>query len=201
MAIEFPVFLRDKYDEGALEADASSFAAIDAGATIVWTNKAWRDFAEANGGPRSLRAGAVGLSYLEPIAPPILPFYAESFSRALETGTPLEQDYECSSDQVFRKFRLRALPVDQAGLLLEHRLIVERPHDREAAAPVESAYRDNNGIVVQCANCRRVQRPDRSTWDWIPEWVKEMPPRTGHGICAPCMGFYWSGPARRRPTP
>lgn len=52
-------------------------------------------------------------------------------------------------------------------------------------------YGDANGLVAQCSNCRKVRRADHSAWDWVPDWVKQSPGRTTHGICEVCVGFYW----------
>ena len=193
----FPPFLQRDFDEEALDRDASTIAALDADGTILWTNLAWIRFAAENGGAPELISGFVQTRYLAPVAPELAGFYAEAFSAALETGVPFEHEYECSSAHVYRRFRLRVLPVGGAGLLLSHSLVAEHPHGEPAAPPLEARYRTEHGLIVQCAHCRRVRRTDQYTWDWVPEWVERMPSSTGHAICPACVGFYF----RRRKKP
>jgi hypothetical protein len=63
---------------------------------------------------------------------------------------------------------------------------------------LEGLYRDEHGLIKRCSNCRRICRPGpdeegRPTWDWVPAYVAQMPPKTSHGTCALCAQFYYSG--------
>lgn len=186
-----PSFLRSTFDARTLESDPATFAAIDPAGQILWTNAAWRTFAAENGGDPSLRAGSVGASYLTPLGPELGAFYARAFADAIATGTPYSEEYDCPSPSLFRRFRLRALPVGNAGLLLEHRMMVERPREQRAARAFDGRYRNEHGFLVQCAQCRCIRRRDWSTWDWVPGWVAAPPADTSHTICQVCAGFYW----------
>jgi hypothetical protein len=174
-----------------LDEDESTYVALDPGGAIVWTNAAWNRFAIANGGTEVLRRFRPGTSYFEGIAAPLRGFYQSLLLNALTTGEVVDHTYECSSADVFRRFHMRALPLDRKGLLLEHSLVVERPHDPADATARDVAYADGRGIVLQCSNCRRVRRRESAAWDWVPHWVRQAPAQTSHGLCNTCVSFYW----------
>lgn len=185
-----PAFL-DSFDLDLLAKDESTLVALDEHYVIRWFNPGWEVFARKNRGEAiPIRFGR-GACYLEGIVGPLQGFFRAAFDNALLTGEPFELDYECSSERVFRHSHMLAMPIGREGLLLVHGIIIERPHDRAAYPSLEDAYRLPSGMIVQCANCRRVRRKDGSSWDWIPEWIAAMPPRTSHGICGCCRGFYW----------
>ena len=186
-----PSFLADRFDVKALEADASTLVALDPGATILWVNPAWERFARANDGAQVLVRFCPSASYFDGISPPLRAFYEQGLGGALSTDNVFQHDYECSSPDAFRLFHMRALPIASKGLLVEHSLVVDRPHDRPEAPALEELYRDANGLVVMCSNCRRVRRAHSAGWDWVPAWVRKLPPRTSHGICDACVGFYF----------
>jgi hypothetical protein len=158
-------------------------------------NGAWHRFAEQNGG-----AGVAAISsYFDGIGGPFRDYYARAFAEALATSKPFEQDYECSSPAELRRFHLRALPIDGRALVLEHSLTVALPHEPATAALPIEWYLAPTGFIHQCSNCRRVRRPETTEWDWVPALVERVHPATSHGICPPCLGFYWSrywGPGR-----
>lgn len=174
-----------------LERETSSLIALDSNYAIQWVNPSWERFARENSGEAIPRRFGIGTSYLDGIEGPLRHYYRSAFENALLTGEAFELDYECSSADVFRRFHMLALPLGREGLLVAHSRIVEQPHDREAHEALEQAYRLPAGMIVQCANCRRVRRKDGSSWDWVPAWVTVVPPQTSHGVCASCRGFYW----------
>jgi hypothetical protein len=197
MDAPFPEFLA-AFDRAALERQRGAVVALDPELVMVWANPAWARFADDNGAPDLTRRFPLGASYLDGIGEALRWFYDRSFRSTLTTKQPFEQDYECSSPEIERRFRLRALPIDGRGLLVEHTLVVERPHDPPSIVLEGVSYRDDDGLCHQCSNCRRVRRSDDSAWDWIPAWVATSPESTSHGICPPCLGYYWGAPRGRR---
>lgn len=191
--------LAGRFDLAALGRDPTTHVAIDPGGVILWHNQAWSDFALANGGADLPARFGPGASYVGAIPDVLRPFFEDAFAEALSTGTPFEHDYECSSAEVLRRFRLRALPVQGHGLLLEHALRVEHPHDGPGEAPDPARYVTPKGFVMQCAHCRRVKRSGEASWDWVPAWVQAPPVRTSHGICQGCLGHYWRRPREKKP--
>lgn len=186
-----PSFLAQGFEVEALEGDASNLVALDPGGTILWVNPAWGLFALANGGADVPARFGPGTSYFAGIAQPLRKFYESALEIALASGALFERDYECSSADTFRMFHMRALPIRGKGLLLEHSLMVERPHDREATQAAGLEYMRSNGTVLQCSNCRRTFHPLSNSWHWIPAWLREPPPMTSHGLCRLCFHFYY----------
>ena len=180
-----------------LEVDPSAIVALDADANIVWVNEAWLRFARENGGERGVERIGPGANYLNGIDPVLRGFYATAFENVMLTGEPFELDYECSSAETFRLFHMRALPIGHEGLIIVHSRLVERPHHRRGEPDNAALYRQATGMIVQCANCRRVRRVDGSGWDWVPEYVRQTPDGATHGICSFCRAYYWGTPTRR----
>ena len=189
LALPFPEFLEAAFDLPALERVESTIAVIDPAARLLWVNPAWHRFARENGGEESVFAGSE--SYLDGIAPPLKDFYRSVFANALATGEVFEQDYECSSPEKRRLFRLRVLPIEGKGLLLEHALNAEGAHEGASENDVEARYVSAAGIILQCSNCRRVRRHDSHAWEWAPGFVARPRANTSHGLCPSCVGFYW----------
>jgi hypothetical protein len=42
-----------------------------------------------------------------------------------------------------------------------------------------------------------VRRRDTAVWDWVRAWAETSPLDTSHGICKPCIGYYWGARLRR----
>lgn len=185
-----PSFLHDAFDEADLNRHAGSIAVLDADDQILWVNEAWHRFA-AEGGVAPERVGE-WRSYVGAIAEPLRSHYAAAFANARATGTIFEQDYDCSSAELHRSFRLRALPFGQT-LVLEHTLRVEEPWSEEPHPPLEDRYFDATRTIAQCGNCRRIRDPmaEHDTFHWVPAWIRAPHPRTSHVICVLCAGFYW----------
>ena len=197
MGEPLPEFLSD-YAESSLAEEQASLVALDVDLTITWVNAAWRAFACDNGAPDVLRHFGVGSCYVDGIGGEQRSHYADILRQALATGAPLEALYECSTADLYRLMRLRALPFPGKGLLLEHTLVESRPHDRtvEPADPVR--FPDRRGLVLQCGNCRRTQDPSARSWHWIPNWVSAPPSNTTHGVCTVCLGYFYRRVLRQR---
>lgn len=192
-----PPAFADHFESYALTAEGSTLVAIDPVGTIVWLNPAWQRFAEQNAGSQLAERFGVGSCYYDGISEPLRAYYQEAFRSALASLTVFEQDYECSSASLFRLMRLRALPIRNVGLLLEHSCVVRSFREGPALAPSELTYLGANRTILQCSNCRRVQRADGTQWDWVPAWVARQAPNISHGICKVCLGFYWGKLLRR----
>ena len=159
------------------------------GLTIGYANAAWFEFGRRNG---ATRVWGPGDRLLDAISDPIQGFYAEKLGRVLADRQPWEHDYECSSAEVHREFRLRALVLgESAGLLLVHALRVERPHADPGHPLVASLYRSDAGLITQCAYCRRVRRVATQSWDWVPPLVAQPADNLSHGLCEACSAYYF----------
>jgi hypothetical protein len=185
------------FDPLTLDDEGNVVYGLTADLRLAYFNPAWRRFARDNGGVAlgDDRYGP-GTPVLEAISGPLRDFYARAYARVLETGEVWHHEYECSSPDTYRVFHQTVYPLRQRrGLVVVNSLAVSRPHEREAhaVAPAgEYAYRNAEGLITQCSHCRRVQRTDeRPHWDWVPEWVSDMPPETSHGLCPLCFDYYY----------
>jgi hypothetical protein len=182
------------YPEKVVEADNSVIFCLDSDLKITYCNPSWDRFAIENGGGALCRPALIGHCVLDSIGKPDREYFERHYRRALVRNEPWERDYECSSCNVCRIFRLRAVPMSTVrGLFVVNSLIVEHPHQNAACPPVEQAYRTARGLVVMCASCRRTRRnsPEAEVSDWVPRFVESFPERTTHGVCPPCRELYY----------
>jgi len=162
--------------------------------SLAFTNAAWAKFAASNGGePAVSEQWSLGRNILDAIPQPLKAFYESHYRNCLSLERPWEHVYECSSPDALRMFHMTALPVGKGeGILVINSLRIETPIDRETAEPSETTYRNRHGMLVQCAHCRRFRRAaSATTWDWVTDWVRSRQENVSHGICEPCLGFYY----------
>lgn len=193
-----PASFASHFDALTLENDAATLVALDPAGIIVWTNPTWNAFARENDGAEVLTRFGVGARYLDGIAGGLRQFYDEVFVEVATKRRIVEHDYECSSATVERHLHLRVLPVPGAGLLLEHSTVWRAPLVRPHAEPMEHAYFNSDGLIVQCSNCRRVRRREPRRWDWVPAWVTQSHASTSHGLCEVCLSLYLAPALREK---
>jgi len=112
----------------SLEEDHSIIYLLGPDLRIIYCNKAWDEFASANGGVGLNRDAVIGRRILDVIAEPLKAFYENGFAQAQKAMRPWEYDYECSSRELFRLFHMRVLPLASSYLLVENSIKIERPH-------------------------------------------------------------------------
>jgi hypothetical protein len=190
----YPEFLLPAFPRHVLEQPDVNVAVLDTRFRLLWVNPAWDEFALANNGRAGVREYP---TYLEAIQGPLRAHFTAALEHALGSGEVFEQDYECSSPDVLRQFHMRVLPFASQGLVVEHTLVASSQHE-DGEAAIERHFTNDDGLIVQCSNCRRVRRLGiTETWAWVPAWVSRSHPRTSHGLCSPCTRFYW-GKGRRQ---
>lgn len=158
---------------------------------IAYVNPAWIDFAERNGGADVRRRWSEGADFLAAVAEPLRPHYDQHLRACLAGGSSWTSEYECSSPNLFRAFRMEVEVLrDAAGLVIVHTCIDQHPHDEShrAARPSAALYLDDHGLLLQCVHCRRVRRVGADEdWDWVPEWVAHVPDNASGGLCPGCL--------------
>lgn len=205
---EFEPRIRRACDLAVLDAQATSVAVLMPDTTIAYVNAAWTQFARDNGGA-SLEACNWGLGsrYLDAVPAPLKPFYTDLLRNApaaADALTPTVHEYECSSAVRYRRYAMHVYPLrDGAGWQIVHSPTVVTPHDpvaRPTREPLLERYQATNGLVTQCAHCRRIRdakMPDR--WDWVPAWVDSPLANMSRGICLPCWRHYYPETGGREP--
>ena len=195
---DFPDLLQG-FELGTLERDAHVIYALSADLELIYFNPAWFRFARENHGePAISQRFGLGTPAEDFLPAVVRDFYQNAYREALRTGEVWHHDYECSTPTRYRLYHQTSYPFHNgAGLLLVHSLCEERPHQaayRPPQPPDTQTYRSRaTGLVTQCCNCRRIQRPlEPVRWDWVPAWVERMPERTTSGLCPLCYEYYWA---------
>jgi len=160
---------------------------------LAYANRHWYGFAADNGGePAISTRWPVGASVAD-VVPEVLRWRRRArIEMCLARDVLVEHDVECSSPDTHRVFHETMYPVGHgAGVLVVNSLLVEGPHEPGAGPgrPSRAAYRQQNGMIVQCAACRCVRRRGREVWDWVPAWVAVPPTPITHGMCPRCLGY------------
>jgi hypothetical protein len=174
-----------------LAASEDAVYALSRDLKLVHTNDGWHRFARDNGGGEVLSHWSSGASIMDAIPSVLRGFYTTAFQRAFATGERWEHNYECSSAEIYRQYRMVVYPFEGQFLVVVNALIIETPHTREASSLDQSAYKVD-GIIGMCSHCRRVRNPNNKLrWDWVPDFVRAPPPNLSHGLCEPCVFFYY----------
>jgi hypothetical protein len=188
-----PTRLPDKIPT-ALETNPHACFALTESLEFSYCNPAWDRFAlENQGSPAVLAKDVLRKSFLEFVPELLKEHYAGLFQLARATGRMQSQDYECSSAQKFRIYRMQAYPLQKGlGFLVVNSLRVEREHTCEAHGPDDATYRDKTGLICMCANCRRSRRvDDPAIWDWVSDHVRTVRADLTHSVCPFCREYYY----------
>jgi len=183
----------------AVESDGSTTFGVWDDGTLAYVNQAWSRMALDNGGAQVLDAWPLGRSVWEAIPDVLARHYQDLWQRALDSGQPCKHDYECSSPELHRVFRMQVHPLGRAALLIRNHPVVERPYPGHGAPLRGDLYTNVHGLITMCANCRRVRTVlDSRVWDWVPELVAHTVDNVTHGLCESCLELYY--PQHPRPT-
>lgn len=187
----------ERFSLAGLESDRSVIFGMNRACELTYLNPAWFDFARANQGePAISTEWGLGRSVLDSMPAELLPFYQRAFDLCLVSGEPWKHDYECSSDDIHRRFHLVLYPLaNRAGFLSVHALAVESTHaaaGRDVRAVDLEPYTDEAGLVHQCFHCRRVEHATHTDrWDWVRAESGKLPAEVSHSLCPTCLDFYY----------
>lgn len=161
--------------------------------SIAYVNPAWIRFAVENDGePAISNSWSVGACVLDAIVPPVRSFFEEQYRKCLTEKRAWDFDYECSSADRFRVFHLRVAPPPGAEVLITvHTPRIDFDCVREECPPILANYRQADGAVRQCCECRKFQRFGATNlFDWVPFWIRCRPQRVRQVLCPNCCSFY-----------
>ncbi len=180
-----------------LEQSGNVSCVVDADLHLVYCNPAWDKFALDNDGSGAVASRVAGSSLRSVIPEPLKRLYDQLFAVARDSRLMWPLDYECSSAELYRLFRMEIRPMrPPGGFVIVHALRVERPHssDRASFSPNAERYCGLRGLITMCAHCRKARRvAEPEIWDWVPEYVAAGAPREkiSHGICGPCLAYFY----------
>jgi hypothetical protein len=165
---------------------------LDDDLRIIHCNRAWDTFALANNGDRAVARKVLRHNIMDFIPAELQDFYREVFEAAAR-GV-VEFDYECSSPETFRLFRMQVLRNQPAGFALVNSLRVEQPiATLRAVDGPSSTYASKTGEIRMCSHCRRTERIDTpGAWDWVPAYLNSREVKITHGLCPVCQDYFYS---------
>jgi len=178
----------------ALEESRTVSYVLDSHFRLIHRNPAWDEFARTNGAPHLCAATIVGLDVFSCIPDVLHNYYREAFARA-QGHAVWEGSYECSSPELFRKYRMRihALPTGSL-FVITNPLIFERPH-RNPTKPDATKYVQSDGLITMCVHCRCSRRVDVSEqWDFVPQYIRlkgDASLMVTHGFCPVCHAYFY----------
>jgi len=175
-----------------LEASQDVCCHLDAELRITYCNPAWDRFALANSGGFALSHRVVGSMIMDFVPSELIEFYSAMFADARDAVIAF--DYECSSPDLYRRFQMQILPVEQpTGYMVINSLrIEEKMQGRRPALTLCPEYVSDAGIVTVCSHCRRSRRVDApDQWDWVPANLKPSQLNVSHGLCPTCHAYFY----------
>jgi hypothetical protein len=178
----------------ALESSPTVSYILDSQHRIIHCNPAWDRFAKSNGAPDLTGDRVIGSDVFDATPDVLKKFYDDGFQTAIDRGI-WEVSYECSSPDLFRKYRMRVHCLGRTvGFIVTNSLIYES-HHRRPRKPDTEKYVQANGLVTMCAHCRRSQRVDRpDQWDFVSHYLRLKGTAlltVSHSFCPICHAYYY----------
>jgi hypothetical protein len=168
---------------------------LNADLRIVYCNEAWKRQEREKSGAGASREELIGAAILDRVAEPLRPFYSRGISEVKKQGKEWEHDYELSSAEKLRMYRMKVKRVADDYVLLESRMEREAAHgaERPAMPAVKSLYVAESGTLTMCSHCRRARCAGlgRAVWDWVPEYLSAPPGRVLQGLCRECFAHFY----------
>src|SRR5579883_277704 len=107
-----PAELPVKVSTAVMDRSPHTCFALTESLDIEYCNPAWDRFAVENGGQQGVLASHVlHTPLLQYVPGEIAPKIRRLFGTARALGVPQEQDYECSSAETFRLYRMQVYPL------------------------------------------------------------------------------------------
>lgn len=175
----------------AHDSDVHVIYAIDESLRIVRCNSAWDKFALDNNGSAAKASNVVGVCLYEVIPGELWEFYDKGFQSAKQAGQ-WQHLFDCSSARVMRRLRM-TVSFAGAGFLIRNVLV------KDALAPASEAggnFADYGQAITMCCHCRRVENKRTSAWQWVPEFIEELPRDFRTRLCPECRVYHYGEPSR-----
>jgi hypothetical protein len=190
----------------ALDREPGIVAVLDQDGTIGYLNWAWDETARRDLLPASCLSGAVlGQRYLDYCVGELKPHLARAFEQSAQAEARNRSVFmhgECNTPTYYRKLTTRISALWTRGLTASSGYIVQNDVINAGQLggryplvehPLE-AWRDADGIIVQCACCRRVRSQKTALWEMSVALLVQSAERTSHGLCELCIESYYGAP-------
>jgi hypothetical protein len=184
-----------------LESNPHSCFLLTESLDFAYCNSSWDRFARENSGGEEVFASRVlSRNFLDFVPLDLKDFYAGLFAAARAGAQVMHHEYQCSSPADFRVFRMDIYPLQAGrGFAVINSLMVEHPHTQATLGPSDATYKNENGLIRMCSNCRRSSRVDNpDVWDWVPSHLDRHD--VTHGICQLCLDYYYRAYQRHKPA-
>lgn len=190
------------FSDETLRSETSSIYGLWPDLTFGYFNEGWLAFARENDGPDEEATRAyLDRSLFDVIAPELRAHFEEFFRTARKISEkdlhPPRMHYDCNSPTRFRSMVMTAFaaPYD-VGFLVVHSPVreasLESRYDLKSPDDVRE-YLDDNGLIHQCAHCRRVMHPSETgRWDMVPDLIRHVDLRVSHTLCMFCRDIFWN---------
>ena len=175
-----------------LEASGDVSCQLNSDLRICYCNPAWDRFALANNGELALSKRVLGAAIVDFVPPELIEFYTAAFAGARDAI--VEFDYECSTPDLYRTFKMQILPSERPkGYTVINALnVVEKMEGKHPAFVLGPQYLTDAGLITVCSHCRRSRRVDApDKWDWVPANLTPAQRNVSHGLCPICHAYFY----------
>jgi len=169
---------------------------------FVDCNPAWDEFAIQNGGKQLSRAEVAGKMILDFVPNVLRDFYVQKYWFAKHSEGWTEFQYDCSSPEKIRLFRMAMIRSGE-GLLVVNYLLLEEECSLRPLLDEEGrrTYVSSGGLITMCVNCRKTKREDGSNhWEWVPDFLRDHSLTVSHGLCPRCLPYVYGHMRLRMPS-
>lgn len=166
---------------------------LDGESRFADCNPRWDQFAAENGGHGILRREILGKPILDYVPEVLRTFYVQKYWFAKRSPGWLPLDYECSSPEKIRLYRMSMMAVGEGLLVVNHlRLEEKTPIHPPVTRQEKALYFSAEGFGTMCAYCRKTRRRESPTvWEWIPEFLRDSSLKVSHGLCPGCAAYLY----------
>lgn len=179
-----------QFDLLSLSRSENTIIGIDRDLKVNLLNDAYYQFALQNNGEDIKERFSLGSNILSAISGEQREYYKYLFRKLFDSNKHHSHDYECSSVEKYRLYKMFLYPSkDNVVLLLEHTRIEEKPINQKEISSDPKDFIDKNNVMVQCGHCRKVRNIHNKQWCWLKESFTYK--RISHTICNICFDTYY----------
>jgi hypothetical protein len=165
--------------------------AVDENFRIAQCNSAWDIFALGNNGSAAKFSKIRGTCLFGVIPRDLFAFYDEGFRTARRQGQ-WQHIFDCSSARVIRRLRMTVTEFG-SGFLIRN---VSMKDSLAPPSEADGNFADYGPTVTMCCHCRHVENKKTNVWQWVPEFIENLPVDFRSRLCPLCYAFHYGAAAR-----